>query len=76
MRGYGKMSEESIGSVLIVEGGTAGWRTAAYFATAFMRQVQVALLESTAIPKIGVGEETIPNIQKVLFDFIEVPEEF
>jgi tryptophan halogenase len=69
------MSEEPIREVVIVGGGTAGWMTAAYLAKAFSPTVQVTLLEAPSIPKIGVGEATVPNLQKVLFDFLGIPEE-
>lgn len=65
---------EPIRDVLIVGGGTAGWMTAAYLAKAFGHQVRITLLEAPGIPKIGVGEATVPNLQKVFFDFLEIPE--
>ena len=61
-------------TVLIAGGGTAGWMTAAYRSKAFGHTVNITLIESAAIPKIGVGEATIPNLQKVLFDFLGIPE--
>ena len=69
------MSEEPIREVLIVGGGTAGWMTAAYLVRAFGETVRITLLEAPTIPKIGVGEATVPNLQKVLFDFLGIPEE-
>ncbi len=70
------MSNESspIESVLIVGGGTAGWMTAAYLAKAFGASVKITVLEAPLIPKIGVGEATIPNLQKSFFDFLGIPE--
>lgn len=61
-------------SILIVGGGTAGWMTAAYLIKAFGATVKITLLEAPAIPKIGVGEATVPNLQKVFFDFLGIPE--
>ena len=56
--------------VLVVGGGSAGWTAAAYLnATlndAGNRFVQVSLVESPDIPRIGVGEATIPNIRATL----------
>ncbi len=69
------MSEGLIRTVLVVGGGTAGWMTAAYLARAFGHQVRVTVLEAPSIPKIGVGEATVPNLQKVFFDFLGIPEE-
>lgn len=63
-----------IESVLIVGGGTSGWMTAAYLSKAFGASVKITVLEAPAIPKIGVGEATIPNLQKSFFDFLGIPE--
>ncbi len=69
------MSEGPIRDVLVVGGGTAGWMTAAYLAKAFSPGIRITLIESATIPKIGVGEATVPNLQKVFFDFLGIPEE-
>jgi hypothetical protein len=61
--------------VLIVGGGTAGWMTAAYLVRAFGESVRITLLEAPAIPRIGVGEATVPNLQGVFFDFLGIPED-
>lgn len=66
--------DEPIRDVLIVGGGTAGWMTAAYLVKAFGPHVRIVLLEAPAIPKIGVGEATIPNLQSMYFDFLGIPE--
>ena len=68
-------SEAPIRTVLIVGGGTAGWMTAAYLAKAFGHAVKITVIESARIPKIGVGEATTPNLQKVFFDFLGIPEQ-
>jgi len=68
------MSDEPIQDILIVGGGTAGWMTAAYLVTAFGDTVRIKLMEAPSIPKIGVGEATIPNLQAVFFDFLGIPE--
>ena len=64
-----------IRDVLIVGGGTSGWMTASYLSKAFGDSVNITLLEAPGIKKIGVGEATVPNLQKLLFDFLEIPEE-
>jgi tryptophan halogenase len=68
-------SEAPIRTVLLVGGGTAGWMTAAYLVKAFGHAVKITLIESARIPKIGVGEATTPNLQKVFFDFLGIPEQ-
>lgn len=66
---------EPIRTVLIVGGGTSGWMTASYLAKALQGTVKITLIESPKIPKIGVGEATVPNLQRVFFDFLGIPEE-
>ena len=63
-----------IETVTILGGGTAGWMTASYLKKAFPN-VKITVLEAPGIPKIGVGEATIPNLQKVFFDFLGIPED-
>lgn len=65
---------EPIRSILIVGGGTAGWMSAAYLSRALGTSVNITLMESESIPRIGVGEATIPNLQKVFFDFLGIHE--
>jgi hypothetical protein len=63
-----------IQNVVILGGGTAGWMAASYLKKAFP-SVNFTLIEAPGIPKIGVGEATIPNLQKVFFDFLGLKEE-
>jgi hypothetical protein len=67
--------ENLIRNVVILGGGTAGWMTATYLSKAFGEQVRITLIEADTIPRIGVGEATVPNLQKVFFDFLGIPEE-
>ena len=57
-------------TVLIVGGGTAGYLTA----LAFRRHTaaSVRLVESTAIPHIGVGEATVPSIAPFLHSYLGI----
>ena len=56
--------------VLIVGGGSAGWTAAAYLNAALntgnQKVAEVSLVESPDVPRIGVGEATIPNINRTL----------
>jgi tryptophan halogenase len=56
--------------VLIVGGGSAGWMAAAYLDAVLNRDgrkvVDVSLVESPDVPRIGVGEATIPSINHIL----------
>jgi tryptophan 6-halogenase len=70
----GSDSAGLIETVVVLGGGTAGWMTASYLKRAFP-SLKITVLESPAIPKIGVGEATIPNLQKVFFDFLGVAED-
>ena len=56
--------------VLIVGGGSAGWMAAAYLEAALrdngQRPVEISLVESPDVPRIGVGEATVPHIRHIL----------
>lgn len=56
--------------VLIVGGGSAGWMAAAYLEAALRdngkRPVEISLIESPDVPRIGVGEATVPHIRHIL----------
>ena len=56
--------------VLVVGGGSAGWMAAAYLEAALRDNgrcpVEISLIESPDVPRIGVGEATIPNIKHIL----------
>ena len=56
--------------ILIVGGGSAGWMAAAYLNGALnrgeQRRVEIGLIESPEVDRIGVGEATIPSINHLL----------
>jgi tryptophan halogenase len=56
--------------VLIVGGGSSGWTAAAYLNAKLnsgkQKVAEISLVESPDVPRIGVGEATIPNINSVL----------
>jgi len=65
--------------VLIVGGGSSGWIAAAYLEATLRNDpraaVEITVVESPDIPRIGVGEATVPSICHVLaiigVDFVE-----
>ncbi|MBY8853081.1 tryptophan 7-halogenase, partial [Saccharothrix sp. MB29] len=62
-----------IRSVVIVGGGTAGWMTATYLKTAFGDRVDVTLVESANVSRIGVGEATFSTVRH-FFDYLGLDE--
>ena len=56
--------------IVIVGGGSAGWMAAAYLEAALRdngrQRVEISLIESPDVPRIGVGEATIPNLKHIL----------
>ena len=56
--------EEQVRRVLVVGGGSSGWMSAAMLVTALSKDISVELVESDAIGIVGVGEATIPPMQK------------
>jgi len=61
---------ESVGHVVIVGGGTAGWLSAAMIAAHHKGHrpdgLKVTLVESSDIPTVGVGEGTWPTMKNTL----------
>jgi len=51
--------------IVIVGGGTAGWFAAGYFVK-MLKDVEVTVVESPNIPKIGVGESMHPYVSVLL----------
>lgn len=68
------MHESAVRRVVILGGGTAGWMSAAYLAKALAGTAEITVLEAPTIPRIGVGEATIPNLQTAFFDFLGISE--
>jgi tryptophan 6-halogenase len=66
---------QQIRKLVILGGGTAGWMTASYLGKALQGTVEITVLEAPTIPKIGVGEATVPNLQRVFFDYLGIPED-
>ncbi|MGA9658336.1 MAG: tryptophan halogenase family protein [Asticcacaulis sp.] len=59
--------------IVIVGGGTSGWMAALLIQKQLGDQVAVQLIESTALPTIGVGEGSTPAL-KAFFDMVDIAE--
>lgn len=61
--------------VVILGGGTAGWMTASYLGKSLQGTAEIIVLEAPSIPKIGVGEASVPNLQPAFFDYLGIAED-
>lgn len=67
--------DNRISHIVILGGGSAGWMSACYLHKYLQGSVRITVLEAPGIPKIGVGEATIPNLQRVFFDQLGLDED-
>lgn len=66
----------SIQSIVILGGGSAGWMAATYLQRILCGSepaIEITVVESADIPTVGVGEATVPSIRS-FFELIEVSE--
>jgi len=59
------LTQQRVKNIVIVGGGTAGWITASMLVKFLGLVVNIRLIESDKIGRIGVGEATIPPIQRL-----------
>jgi hypothetical protein len=69
------MDDNRITKIVVLGGGTAGWMTASYLGKALGPAATITVLEAPTVPKIGVGEATLPNLHRTFFDFLGIAEE-
>tara|TARA_B100001250_G_C19768018_1_gene775693 strand:+ start:129 stop:1727 length:1599 start_codon:yes stop_codon:yes gene_type:complete len=63
-----------INSIVVVGGGSAGWMTAAALSRFFSpEELEISLVESENVPKIGVGESTTAHFNEFV-DIIGLPD--
>jgi tryptophan halogenase len=62
-RGEVDVGTHRIRKVVVAGGGTAGWIAASALAYQLKDQLEVTLVESSAIATVGVGEATVPPIR-------------
>ncbi len=67
--------DNRIRKIVILGGGTAGWMTASYLGKALQGTVEITVLEAPAIPRIGVGEATVPNLHRAFFAYLGFEED-
>ncbi len=68
------MNNDAIQRVIIVGGGSAGWMAATYLYQSLNGLVDITVIESPHIERIGVGEATVTTIKTEFFDRLGLSE--
>lgn len=68
------MNSEHIQKIIIVGGGSAGWMSATYLHSSLNGLIDITVIESPAIGRIGVGEATVTTIKTEFFDRLGLAE--
>lgn len=69
-----KNNENMIRDIIVIGGGSSGWMSASYIAKSLNFKANITVIESPSIPRIGVGEATVPTIKTEFFDKLGIPE--
>lgn len=64
-----------IKNIIIIGGGSAGWMAASYIAKSLDFDINITVIESENIGRIGVGEATVPTIKTEFFDRLGLAEQ-
>lgn len=68
------MDNNHIQNIVVVGGGSSGWMAATYLHSALNGLVNVTVIESPTIARIGVGEATVTTIKTEFFDRLGLSE--
>lgn len=67
------IKDKLVNKVVIAGGGTAGWMAAATISATIGKRLDIRLIESDAIPTVGVGEATVPSLLTI-HQLLKIPE--
>lgn len=66
-------ARSTLDRIVIVGGGTSGWMSATYLQRSYP-DAHVTVIEAPSIPRVGVGEATIPNLNSAFWQHLGIPE--
>jgi len=68
------MNSDHIQNIIVVGGGSSGWMAATYLHSSLNGLVNITVIESPTISRIGVGEATVTTIKTEFFDRLGLSE--